>query len=72
MGDLFESVFFVCLLISLLKRLHIVLIKTFTMQDVSMEIACKSAIYDLCLSDIASLLNKRSSAGIMKRFANKC
>ncbi len=50
------------------------LIKTFTMhvEDVSMEIACKSAIYDLCLSDIASLLNKRSSAGIMKRFANKC
>ncbi len=41
------------------------------MQDVSMEIACKSAIYDLCLSDIASLLKKRSSAGIMKRFANK-
>ncbi len=74
MGDLFESVFFVCLLISLLKRLHIVLIKTFTMhvEDVSMEIACKSAIYDLCLSDIASLLNKRSSAGIMKRCANKC
>ncbi len=48
MGDLFESVFFVCLLISLLKRLHIVLIKTFTMhvEDVSMEIACKSAIYE--------------------------
>ncbi len=48
MGDLFESVFFVCLLISLIKRLHIVLIKTFTMhvEDVSMEIACKSAIYE--------------------------
>ncbi len=42
-GDLFERVFFVCLLISLLKRLHIVLIKTFTMhvEDVNMEIACK-------------------------------
>ncbi len=36
------------LLISLLKRLHIVLIKTFTMhvEDVSMEIACKSAVYE--------------------------
>ncbi len=48
-----------------------VLIKTFTMhvEDVSLEIACKSAV---CLSDIASLLKKHSSAGIMKRFANKC
>ncbi len=48
MGDLFENVFFVCLLISLLKRLHIVLIKTFTMhvEDVIMEIACKSAVYE--------------------------
>ncbi len=47
-----------------------VLIKTFTMhvEDVSLEIA-KSAV---CLSDIALLLKKRSSAGIMKRFANKC
>ncbi len=32
-------------------------------EDVSLEIACKSAV---CLSDIASLLKKRSSAGIMK------
>ncbi len=41
-------------------------------EDVSMEIACKSAVYEYFLSDIASLLNTRSSAGIMKRFANKC
>ncbi len=48
--------FFVFLLISLLKRLHILLIKTFTMQDVSMEIACKSAV------NIASLRSVRQQA----------
>ncbi len=48
MGDLFENVFFMCLLIFLLKRLHIELIKKCTMhvEDVSMEIACKSAVYE--------------------------
>ncbi len=47
-GSQGSLLFVTYIIIQLLKRLHIVLIKTFTMhvEDVSMEIACKSAVYE--------------------------
>ncbi len=48
MGDLFESVFFFGVFANIPINVYTVLIKTFTMhvEDVSMEIACKSAVYE--------------------------